>query len=81
VNARVEAQLLRNTPGIGSVISMVLWPFSKLFEYQVTGTLKNPKSEPVHDVSKVLLMPLHPIRSLENMFPGDDIFTNPPSEK
>jgi hypothetical protein len=81
VNARVEAQLLRNTPVVGSVISMVLSPFSKLFEYQVTGTLKNPKSEPVHDVSKFLLMPLHPIRNLENMFPGDDMFTNPPPEK
>ncbi len=81
VNARIEAQLLRNTPVIGSVISMVLSPISKLFEYQITGTLKNPRREPAHDVSKVLLMPLHPIRSLENLFPSDDMFTNPPPEK
>jgi AsmA-like C-terminal region len=78
VNARVEAQLLRNTPVIGSLISTVLWPVSKLFEYQVTGTLKNAKVAPVHGL---LLMPLHPIRSLENMFPSDDMFTNPSPEK
>jgi hypothetical protein len=80
VNARVEAQLLRNTPVIGSLISTVLWPVSKLFEYQVTGTLKNAKIAPVH-IPSFLLMPLHPIRSLENMFPGDDNFTSPPPEK
>jgi hypothetical protein len=53
---------------------------SKLFEYHVTGTLKNPKSEPVY-VPKLLLMPLRPIRSLEELFPGGDFFSNPPPEK
>ena len=70
VNARVTAQLLRNTWMIGPVVSTVLWPVSKLFEYRVTGTLKNPKSEPVY-VPKLLLLPLHPIRTLEEMLPGD----------
>jgi len=77
VNARVKAQLLRNTPVIGSVISTVLWPVSKAFEYQVTGTLKNPQTAPVY-LPSFLLMPLHPIRSLKEMLPGDDFFTNPP---
>ena len=70
VNARVTAQLLRNTWVVGPLVSTVLWPVSKLFEYQVTGTLKNPKSEPVY-VPKLLLLPLHPIRTLEEMLPGD----------
>jgi hypothetical protein len=78
VNARVTAELLRNLPG-GQIISTVLWPVSKLFEYRVTGTLKNPKSEPVHDLPKLLLFPLHPIRTLEDMFPAGDDFTNAPT--
>jgi hypothetical protein len=69
VNARVTARLLRNTWMIGPVVSTVLWPVSKLFEYRVTGTLKNPKSDPVY-VPKLLLLPLHPIRTLEEMLPG-----------
>jgi len=79
VHARVTAQLLRDAWVIGPVVSTALWPVSKLFETQVTGTLKNPKSEPVY-VPKLLLMPLHPIRSLEEMFPGGDTETNAPPE-
>jgi hypothetical protein len=77
VHARVTAQLLRNTWVVGPLVSTVLWPVSKLFEYQITGTLKNPKSEPVY-VPKLLLLPLHPIRTLEEMFPGGDMETNAP---
>jgi hypothetical protein len=77
VNLRVTAQLLRNTWMIGPLVSTVLWPVSKLFEYRVTGTLKDPKSDPVY-VPKLLLLPLHPIRSLEEMLPGGG--TNAPPE-
>ena len=79
VQARVIAQLLRNTWVVGPVVSTVLWPVSKLFEYKITGTLKNPKSEPVY-VPKLLLTPLHPIRALEGIFPGGDTGTNAPPE-
>jgi hypothetical protein len=78
VNARVTAQLLRNVWGIGSLISTLFTPFSKLFEYQITGTLNNPKSQPIYVVSKVLLMPFHPIRSVEEMFPGGAVTNAPP---
>ena len=78
-DARVTAQLLHNTWVIGPVVSKVLWPVSKLFEYHVTGTLKNPKSEPVY-VPKLLLLPLHPIRTLEEMLPGGDAFPVPPPD-
>ncbi len=80
VNARVTAQLLRDTWVVGPLVSTALWPVSKLFEYHVTGTLKNPKSEPVY-VPKLLLMPLHPLRSLEGLFPGSDLYPSPPPEK
>jgi len=71
VNARVTAKLLRNTPVVGSVVSTVLWPVSKIFECQVTGPLDHPKITPLWlptPVSNVLLMPLHPLRSLEDIF-------------
>jgi len=77
VDARVTAQLLHNTWVIGPVVSKVLWPVSKLFEYQVSGTLKNPKSEPVY-VPKLLLFPLHPIRTIEELFPNGNTPTNSP---
>src|SRR5208282_5678279 len=80
LNARVTAQLLRDTWVVGPLVSTALWPVSKLFEYHVTGTLKNPKPEPVY-VPKFLLMPLHSIRSVEELFPGGDLFSSPPPEK
>ncbi len=66
VNARVNAQLLRDTWVVGPLLSTALWPVSKLFEYKITGTLQQPQIEPVY-IPKVFLMPLHPIRSLEEM--------------
>jgi hypothetical protein len=80
VNVRVTAQLLRDTWVVGPLMSTALWPVSKLFEYHVTGTLKNPKPEPVY-VPKFLLMPLHPLRSLEGLFPGSDLYPGSPPEK
>ena len=76
VNARATAQLLRDIWAVGPLISTVLWPVSKLFEYKITGTLKNPKSEPVYVIPKLLLIPLHPIRYLEEILPAAD--TNAP---
>ena len=69
LNARATAQPLRDTRGVGSLISAALWPVSKLFEYKVTGTLRDPKMTPLYDVSKLLLAPLHPIKSLEAILP------------
>lgn len=67
VNAKVTAQLLRNTPVVGSLMSAVLWPVSKIFECHVTGQLEHPDVKPIY-IPKILLVPLHPIRSLEQLF-------------
>ena len=74
VNARVTAHLLRDTWVVGPLVSTVLWPIGKLFEYRVTGPLKNPKSEPIYVLPKLLLFPLHPIRTLEDIITGGDTF-------
>jgi hypothetical protein len=80
VNARVTAHLLRDTWVIGPLVSTVLWPVSKLFEYHVTGPLKDPKSEPIYVLPRLLLIPLHPIQALEQIIPGGSSVTNRPPE-
>jgi AsmA-like C-terminal region len=77
VNEHVTAQLLRDTWVVGPLISTALWPVSKLFEYKITGTLQKPNSEPVY-VPKYLLMPLHPVRSLEEILSGGADTNTPP---
>ena len=67
VNARVTAHLLRDVWVVGPLVSTVLWPVSKVFECRVTGKLDDPKPTPVY-FPKILLAPLHPIRSLEELF-------------
>jgi hypothetical protein len=84
VNARVTVQFLRNTPVVGDIFSTLLYPFSKIFEYEVTGSLKDPKTAPYHDVSRLLIipfeMPFHPFRTLGELLPTD-AGTNAPVKK
>jgi len=79
VNAHVTANLLRDTWVVGPLVSTVLWPVSKLFEFHITGPLKDPKSEPIFVLPKLLLIPLHPIRTLEDLIPNGDTFSTRPS--
>ena len=76
VDARVDAELLRDAWLIGRVVSLVFWPVTKMLEYRITGTLSDPKSEPVF-IPKLLLVPLHPIRTLEELF-SEPAKTNAP---
>jgi hypothetical protein len=82
VNAHVTAHLLRDTWVVGPLVSTALWPVSKLFEYHITGSLQDPKKEPIYVLPKLLLMPFHPIRTLEDILvPGGGSLTNRPSGK
>jgi hypothetical protein len=81
VNARVTAQLLRNVPVVGTLVSTVLMPVSKIFECRVTGPLSAPVVAPVYIpgfIPKLLLVPLHPIRTLEEIFTPGPV-TNAPA--
>ena len=71
INAKVEAELLRDMWVIGPLISTVFWPVTKLFEYKVTGVLHEPKMEPVFIIPKLVLMPFHPFRTIKGFFPED----------
>lgn len=70
INGRVEAELFRDTPGIGSVVSRVLWPVTKVFEYKVTGTFGRPRADPVF-IPRILMMPFHPLRTLRELTQPD----------
>lgn len=80
VNARVQAELLRNTWMVGPVISLALWPVSKVFEYEITGSLHHPKSAPLY-LPKFFFMPMHPMQTWKDLTPSesDTTGTNAPS--
>ena len=71
MDATMQAELLHDVPLLGPVIGLALSPFSKLFEYDVRGTLGKPEMEPRY-VPSILLAPLRPIQTIKSLFPGDE---------
>jgi len=78
IEGRMEAELLRNVPGIGLVISKILWPVTKIFEYKITGTLEQPRTEPLYLIPKVILFPFQPIKTIKDLL---GIGVEPPRSK
>ena len=72
LDARVEAELLRDTPMLGRVFSLALWPVSKLFEYRVTGSLGEPEIKPLYMVPKYLMVPFQSLNSMDNWLLSED---------
>jgi len=88
LNARVEALLLRDVPLFGPLVSLAFWPMTKLFEYKVTGSLDQPKTEPLYLLPRIahqlIVMPLHPWRTLKALRPEEPGLTRtnaPPAIK
>jgi hypothetical protein len=48
-----------------------------MLEFKITGTLENPKSEPLY-VPRLFLMPLSPFQTLEDLFSAGPRSTNAP---
>jgi len=48
-------------------VSTVLSPFTKMFEYKVTGPMDNPKKDPVYIIPKLVQMPFLPFRGLKEL--------------
>jgi hypothetical protein len=80
VDARVEARPLRDTWLIGPVVSFVLSPLTKAFEYRVTGTLSRPEKEPLY-IPKPLMIPFHPFKTLKELFGEEKPDPAPPPEE
>ena len=70
VNANVEAEMFRDTFLVGPLLSLLTSPVTKVFEYRVTGSLANPKSEP-RFIPKFLLLPLRPFQTIREFLAPD----------
>ncbi|HWD20369.1 MAG TPA: hypothetical protein VHB20_13930 [Verrucomicrobiae bacterium] len=72
MDARVEAEVLRDTRVLGPLLGALFSPLSKLFEYRVTGDLRSPKKEPVFIPAPLmmLLRPFHTLRSMGDAPPA-----------
>ena len=66
IDAKVEAQLLRDTAVLGPILRYALAPLSKLFEYHITGTVNKPVKEPMY-IPKFLMMILRPFHTMKQM--------------
>jgi hypothetical protein len=71
MSVHFTADLLRNVPAIGQFFSVVTWPVGKVFECKVTGTWQKPKIRPTFIPMKFLFYMMHPLHSLEDLFPND----------
>jgi hypothetical protein len=76
LDGRVEADLLRDTPIFGPFLSLALTPLSKLFEYQLTGTLRQPTFKPLY-LPKFVMLLLRPFHSLKGLLPESPSNTQP----
>jgi hypothetical protein len=74
VDARVEAELLRDFPGFGKAFSLALWPVTKALEYKVDGTLGKPEAKPLY-IPEIFFKPWHPFKQL--FLPDDKKKSNP----
>lgn len=71
VDARVQAEILRDAWAVGRFVSLALWPVTKIFEYKVSGSLNEPKSEPLY-LPKFVLWPFQPFRVMRQIFEPSD---------
>lgn len=70
VNANIEAEMFRDTFLLGPLLSFLTTPMTKVFEYKVTGSLANPKSEP-RFIPKFLMLPLRPFQTIREFLTPD----------
>ena len=66
INARFEADLSRDAPVVGSLLSTMFTPLSKMFEYHISGSLHDPVMEPVY-VPKFIMLLLHPFHTIKTI--------------
>lgn len=70
LDTRMEAELLRDMPVLGGLVSLVLKPFTKLLEFDVKGRLGKPEADFRH-VPSFILAPLRPLQTLKALFPEE----------
>jgi len=71
LDATMEAELFRDAPLIGRLLSFAFSPVTKILEYRVLGTLANPQPEPRY-IPKLLLGLMRPMSWLRAMLPKEE---------
>ena len=71
VDATVQASFFRNTWLVGRLLSFALSPVAKILEYKVTGTLSEPKLDPLY-IPSFIMAPLRPVRTFKEIFQKND---------
>lgn len=79
VDAKVEAQLLRDTAVLGPILRYALAPLTKLFEYHITGTINKPVKQPMF-IPKFLMMILRPFHTIRESVAPLPVEQAPPRE-
>ena len=80
IDGRMEAELLRNIPAVGLILSKVLWPVTKIFEYKISGTLEDPKTQPLYLIPKIILFPFSPIKTMKDLLGIEPSPPPPPAQ-
>ena len=70
IKARVEAKMFRDKFLMTRLLDAFTAPITKILEHKVTGTLANPKSEPINELPKILLAPLKPLQAVTDILKG-----------
>ena len=77
LDATMRVEMFRKVPVLGPIAGLALSPFEKLFEYKLTGSIKQPKAEPAY-IPSFLLAPFHPIQTIKGLLPGEKKTNEPP---
>jgi hypothetical protein len=75
LHARAEAQPLRDLPLFGPLFGIGFWPMTKFLEFDVTGSLDQPKTELRYFLPRLAFIPFHPWRTLKGLLPEDPSLT------
>jgi hypothetical protein len=77
INARFEAELSRKMPLFGPIVSAMFTPLGKMFEYRITGPLRDPTMEPIY-VPKFIMLMLHPFHTIKSIAEPNSNSAPPP---
>ena len=68
-DANVDAKV-EGAP-ISKLVGFFVTPLTKMYEFKVTGTLSEPKMEPLYIFPKLLMMPFKPFKLFKGLFESD----------
>jgi hypothetical protein len=80
VNARMGAEILRDAPLVGRLVSLALSPVTKVLAFKITGSVNDPKREPLY-LPGFFLWPFKPFHTMKQLFSHDDPAPPPPVPK